>query len=98
MPERFLLQVLRNLVTHGVLQSSRGVEGGYFLGRYSAGISLLEIIEAIDGPLVSAMPLSTACLRVVRPASKKRCLASPRPLASNSLRRASRICSPSQVR
>ncbi|HVX61963.1 MAG TPA: Rrf2 family transcriptional regulator [Pirellulales bacterium] len=57
MPERFLLQVLRNLVTHGVLQSSRGVEGGYFLGRDPASISLLEIIEAIDGPLVSAMPL-----------------------------------------
>ena len=28
MPERFLLQVLRNLVTHGILQSTRGVGGG----------------------------------------------------------------------
>ncbi len=56
MPERFLLQVLRNLVTHGVLQSSRGVEGGYYLGRDPGDISLLEIIEAIDGPMVSALP------------------------------------------
>lgn len=57
MPERFLLQVLRNLVTHGVLQSSRGVDGGYSLDRHPADISLLEIIEAIDGPLTSDMPL-----------------------------------------
>jgi Rrf2 family transcriptional regulator, cysteine metabolism repressor len=27
MPERFLLQILRNLVRHGILQSHRGVEG-----------------------------------------------------------------------
>ena len=29
MPERFLLQILRNLVTHGILRSTRGVDGGY---------------------------------------------------------------------
>ena len=28
MPERFLLQVLRNLVNHGLLKSTRGVDGG----------------------------------------------------------------------
>ena len=31
MPERFLLQVLRNLVNHGILVSTRGVDGGYAL-------------------------------------------------------------------
>ena len=31
MPERFLLQILRNLVTHGILRSTRGVDGGYTL-------------------------------------------------------------------
>ncbi len=51
MPERFLLQILRNLVTHGVLDSTRGVEGGYRLARDPQDISLLEIIEAIEGPL-----------------------------------------------
>lgn len=53
MPERFLLQILRSLVTHGILQSTRGVEGGYSLDRNPSEISLLEIIEAIDGPLNS---------------------------------------------
>ena len=61
MPERFLLQILRNLVTHGILQSTRGVEGGYTLVRRPADISILEVIEAIDGPLASE-PLVAAGL------------------------------------
>jgi Rrf2 family protein len=56
MPERFLLQILRHLVNHGILQSTRGVDGGYSLSRKAEKISLLEIIEAIDGPLVTELP------------------------------------------
>lgn len=56
MPERFLLQVLRSLVAHGVLESTRGVEGGYMLGRPVKEISLLDVIEAIDGPLIPVLP------------------------------------------
>lgn len=56
MPERFLLQILRSMVTHGVLQSTRGVEGGYRLRRQPEEISLLEVIEAVDGPLAADMP------------------------------------------
>ncbi len=51
MPERFLLQILRNLVNHGILRSTRGVDGGYTLTRPPAEISLLEVIEAIEGPM-----------------------------------------------
>jgi Rrf2 family transcriptional regulator, cysteine metabolism repressor len=51
MPERFLLQILRNLVTCGILNSTRGVDGGYALDRPLEEISLLEVIEAVDGPL-----------------------------------------------
>ena len=51
MPERFLLQILRHLVTHGILHSTRGVEGGYALVRSPDTISLLDIVEAIEGPL-----------------------------------------------
>jgi Rrf2 family protein len=56
MPERFLLQVLRNLVAHGILCSTRGVDGGYALDRRPEDISLLEIIEAIDGPINPLIP------------------------------------------
>jgi Rrf2 family protein len=59
MPERFLLQILRNLVTSGILESTRGVEGGYKLKRGPEAISLLEIIEAIDGPLQATSPQAT---------------------------------------
>ncbi len=58
MPERFLLQILRNLVARGILSSTRGVDGGYRLDRGADEISLLEVIEAIDGPLTSSMPVN----------------------------------------
>lgn len=57
MPERFLLQILRNLVTHGILRSTRGVDGGYSLVRPPSEISLLEVIEAIEGPLNTGEPM-----------------------------------------
>ncbi|MBX7165644.1 MAG: Rrf2 family transcriptional regulator [Pirellulales bacterium] len=49
LPERFLLQILRSLVNHGLLVSTRGVEGGYTLARPATQITLLDVIEAIDG-------------------------------------------------
>ncbi len=57
MPERFLLQILRNLVAHGILVSTRGVEGGYMLDRAADEVSVLEVIEAIEGPLVASLPI-----------------------------------------
>ena len=56
MPERFLLQILRNLVTHGILRSTRGVDGGYALTRPPEEISLLDVIEAIEGPMDASDP------------------------------------------
>jgi Rrf2 family protein len=58
MPERFLLQILRTLVSHGILRSTRGVDGGYSLDRDPDSISLLDVIEAIDGPLSSGTNLA----------------------------------------
>jgi Rrf2 family protein len=51
MPERFLLQILRNLVNHGLLRSTRGVDGGYMLLKKAHDISVLDIVEAIEGPV-----------------------------------------------
>jgi Rrf2 family transcriptional regulator, cysteine metabolism repressor len=48
LPERFLLRILRNLVTHGLLQSTRGVDGGYYLSRPAEKITLLDMVEAFD--------------------------------------------------
>jgi Rrf2 family protein len=54
MPERFLLQILRSMVTHGILQSTRGVEGGYSLARAASSITLLDIVESVEGPVAGA--------------------------------------------
>mgnify|MGYP002625045316 CR=1 FL=1 len=53
MPERFLLQILRNLVNEGLLRSTRGVDGGYTLVQSPSELSVLDIIEAIEGPMSS---------------------------------------------
>lgn len=56
MPERFLLQVLRNLVRAEILRSVRGVEGGYLLDREPSDISLMDVFEAFDMPLIPSVP------------------------------------------
>jgi|GEM_PF-79319 len=56
MPERFLLQILRSLVNHGILKSTRGVDGGYSLMRPLAEVTLLQIFEATEGPMLSSIP------------------------------------------
>jgi Rrf2 family protein len=55
-PKRFLLHILRSLVTHGVLVSSRGAEGGYCLARSPNEITLLQIIEAFDTTVSPSVP------------------------------------------
>ncbi len=50
-PERFLLKVLKPLVSARVLQSIKGPNGGYKLAKSASDISILEILEAVDGPI-----------------------------------------------
>ena len=66
MPERFLLHILRNLVVHGILQSSRGVDGGYWLCRDPSEISLLDVIEAVEGPMKPDKPAAEGLNRETR--------------------------------
>jgi len=60
MPERFLLQILRELAKQGILQSARGGSGGFMLERPAEEISLLDLIEAIDGPLSAGLPINVS--------------------------------------
>jgi Rrf2 family protein len=55
-PERFLLKVLKPLVSAGILHSVKGPNGGYRLARPANKITLLEIIEAVDGPIRGEVP------------------------------------------
>src|SRR5262245_997612 len=56
-PERFLLKVLKPLVSAQVLLSVKGPNGGYRLARPANDISILEILEAVDGPIRGHAPM-----------------------------------------
>lgn len=50
-PKRFLEQILNDLKAAGVLESRRGIAGGYRLRRPPEEVTLAEIIRHIEGPL-----------------------------------------------
>jgi Rrf2 family protein len=50
-PKKFLEQVLLALNKAGIVQSNRGKAGGYALRGAPAGITLGDIVRAMDGPL-----------------------------------------------
>ncbi len=50
-PVQFLEQLFAVLRRAGVLSSQRGVKGGYMFARDPSQVSVLEIVELLDGPL-----------------------------------------------
>lgn len=51
-PQRFTLKILGKLVTSGLVVSKKGANGGYALSRDPKEITLLDILEVIEGPIV----------------------------------------------
>lgn len=52
-PEKFVPQILGSLIKAGLVTSVAGPDGGYALAQDPAEISLLEVIEASEGPILS---------------------------------------------
>ena len=52
-PLPFLLNILSELRTAGIVRSRRGVDGGYQLARPADVITVADVIRAIDGPLAN---------------------------------------------
>jgi len=50
-PVQFLEQLFAVLRRGGIVSSQRGVKGGYRFAREPATVSVLEIVELLDGPL-----------------------------------------------
>ena len=50
-PVQFLEQLFATLRRAGILRSHRGVKGGYTFARPGTEITVLEIVELLDGPL-----------------------------------------------
>jgi len=55
--EAHLAKVLQRLTRVGLVRSTRGPKGGFVLGKPSDSICLLDIYEAVEGPLAA-----TTCL------------------------------------
>jgi len=68
-PKSFLAKILQKLVKAGIVRSYRGVKGGFELAREPEKVSLLDVIEAIQGPVAmnacaldeSVCSLSVSC-------------------------------------
>jgi Rrf2 family cysteine metabolism transcriptional repressor len=50
-PVQFLEQLFASLRRAGVLRSQRGVKGGYAFARPPAEVTVLEVVELLDGPV-----------------------------------------------
>ena len=50
-PKSFLAKIFQSLVRAGLVRSVRGVGGGFVLARTPGAISVLQIIEAVEGPI-----------------------------------------------
>lgn len=62
----FALKILRKLILAGIVKSYKGSAGGYELNRPASEISLGELVECIDGPILITHCLSKEfdCSRV----------------------------------
>ena len=52
-PVQFLEQLFASLRRAGILRSYRGVKGGYTFARAPEDVTVLEVVELLDGPLGS---------------------------------------------
>lgn len=50
-PKVFLAKILQKLSKAGIVRSYKGVKGGFELAKRPKDITLLDVIEAIDGPV-----------------------------------------------
>jgi Rrf2 family protein len=68
-PPSFLAKIISQLSIAGLIHTSRGARGGVSLARQPEEITILEVVEAIDGPISlnecthssSACPFGESC-------------------------------------
>jgi Rrf2 family protein len=57
-PLEYLLKIMQQMVRANILRSKRGPRGGFSLARPLKKMNMLEVIEAVEGPLVSKLDLA----------------------------------------
>ena len=69
-PVQFLEGMFATLRRAGILQSQRGVKGGYSFAREPGQVTVLEVVEALEGALdaetIGADPLWTEAVEALR--------------------------------
>jgi Rrf2 family protein len=56
-PLEYLLKIMQQMVRVNILKSKRGPRGGFSLARPLKKVSMLEVIEAVEGPMISQLDL-----------------------------------------
>jgi len=51
-PQTFLAKIFQNFAKQGIVNSYRGTGGGFILARPPSQITLREVVEAVEGPIV----------------------------------------------
>jgi Rrf2 family protein len=64
-PTKFCESILLQLRRGGIVYAQRGPEGGYWLAKPTSSLTLIEIIEVIDGPLGSPRTQADGALQRV---------------------------------
>ncbi len=64
--EKYLSNLINPLKATGLLEATRGVHGGYVLGKAPADITMKEIVQAVEGPvcLVDCVGKPASCNRM----------------------------------
>jgi Rrf2 family protein len=62
-PLEYLLKILQQLVRANVLHSKRGPRGGFSLAKPAKQITMLEMIEAVDGPITGQLNITEQARR-----------------------------------
>jgi len=62
LPVALLMNILKSLHQHDVLRSTRGTKGGYQINIALDDMSLLQLIEVVEGPVYM-----TECIRLAQP-------------------------------
>jgi len=57
-PLEYLLKILQQMVRANILHSKRGPGGGFSLAKHPKKITLLDIIEAVEGPMAGNLNLA----------------------------------------
>jgi Rrf2 family protein len=62
-PPKYLEGIMSNLTARGLIESERGKNGGYRMAKDPAAITMLEIVEAVDGKIkpVTCVDAAGAC-------------------------------------